>query len=98
MQPIGSFNSSFICDGSVARTNITLPRSSSFARAQLSVEELGSCLIRLYPRPPQQEVVDLVGENDLLDPHILPAQALNQVRGLGKRNVAVIVAMDEEHW
>src|SRR5258708_3852392 len=68
-----------------------------FRAPQLPIKELRSCLISLYPRPPQQEIVNLVGKNDLLDVNILPPQALYQISGLGERNVAVVVAVHEEH-
>src|SRR5579871_511960 len=64
---------------------------------QLLVKKLCSGLIPFYPCAPEQEVMDLVRENDLLDVNVLAAQALNQVSGLGERNVAVIIAMHEKH-
>jgi hypothetical protein len=51
-------------------------------RAQLPIEEFCRGLVSLHPCAPEQEIMDLVGKDDLLDVNVLPAQALNQVSGL----------------
>src|SRR5581483_9974410 len=44
-----------------------------------------------------QEVVDFVGKNDLLKRHAPGPQPLGQVHRLAEGDVAVVVALDEEH-
>src|SRR5262249_3959311 len=65
--------------------------------AQLPVEEIRRSLVAAHPVLPQQEVMDLIRNHNLLKLHALPAQALDQVDCLLEGHVAIVVAMDEQH-
>jgi hypothetical protein len=45
---------------------------------------------------PGQEVVDLVREDELLDLDVSLAEGFRERNGLAERDVAVVVAVDEE--
>ena len=42
--------------------------------------------------------MDFVGEDELFDVHAAGAKARHEVHGLRKNDVAIVVAVDEEHW
>ena len=60
-------------------------------------EEVCGGTITFDPALPQKKIVDLIGKDQFLKLNILFAQALDQVSGLLEWNIAVIVAMNEQH-
>src|SRR5699024_4960121 len=62
---------------------------------QVSIEKLHRRLVGLVPRAVQQEAVRFVGEDELLERHLVRAQAVGQVHGLVEAHVVVVVALDE---
>ncbi len=63
--------------------------------AQLTAQELGACRISAHPVPAQKEVVNLVWEDQFLEVDLVPAQGAHEFFGLGKGNVAIIVAVNQ---
>ena len=45
----------------------------------------------------RQEIVHLIGENDLLKLHALFAQRFHQLHHVSEGHVAVIVALNQQH-
>src|ERR1700761_5684482 len=65
--------------------------------AKLFAEELRRSAIAFDPAFPEKEIMDFVRKNQLFKLHILFAQSLGQISGLLEWDVAIIVAMDQEH-
>src|SRR5579864_928066 len=65
---------------------------------QMAVEEIGGSAIAGKPVAIQQEIVNVVGENKLLDGDAAGAQPGDEVDGLREVDVTVVVAVDEKHW
>ena len=65
---------------------------------QLVIEETTGRIVGIHPVAPEQEVVDVVREDQLFERHALRPQPLNQIRGLGEVHVAIIIAVDQQHW
>src|SRR5215469_9226382 len=74
-----------------------LRRRKSFASHQDAVEEFLALVVGVDPVAPEQEVVDFVGIDDLLEGHALGFETLGEIDGLAELNVAVVVALDQEH-
>jgi len=49
------------------------------------------------PRPMKQELMNLVGENQLLELNALLPQSFNQIHHLRKGHVTVVVALNQQH-
>src|SRR5581483_12502712 len=49
------------------------------------------------PAAPHQETVDFVRDNQLFEGSVLGSQALDQVDGLREGNIAVVIAVNQEH-
>src|SRR5262245_22619871 len=81
---------------SVERSEDAFASLDSSSLAELPVEEVSGGDVRLDPARVNQDVVDLVGEDELLEGHALPPQRLGEVHALAEGHVAVVVAMDQE--
>src|SRR5260221_13119314 len=68
-----------------------------FASVESAVEEIGGGVIGGKPVFVQKEVVDFVREDKLFDFDVAGAETRDEVDGLREVNVAVIVAVNEEH-
>src|SRR5205814_4844224 len=66
-------------------------------RAQASAEKLVRRPIRAQPVSPEQEVMDLVREYELLDGNASLAQLVRERDRLGEGHVAIVVTVDEQH-
>src|SRR5580692_11055910 len=71
--------------------------ASFLRRLEMLVEELESRVIGRQPGSMQEKVMNLVGKNQLLELHILFSQRLNEIDGFRERNVAVVVALDQQY-
>src|SRR6185312_16939275 len=67
-------------------------------RFQLSAKEIGASLVGLHPVAMQQEVVNFIGEYQLFEVDPLFPQRSCKFHGLRETYVAVVVAMNQEHW
>ena len=65
--------------------------------SQFAVEKFGGGAVGADPIAPAEQVVNFVGKNQLLELDFLGAQFFDQIGGLLKRHVAIIVAMNKEH-
>src|SRR5437867_2608929 len=61
-------------------------------------EKLRRRLVRLDPRTMQQEVVHLVRKDEQLDVDPPLPQLLGEMNGLVERDVAIVVALNQQHW
>ncbi len=69
-----------------------------FARgSQIAVEEFGSGGVGADPIAPAEQIVNFVGDDQLLECDFLGAQFFDQISGLLERHVAIVVAMDQQH-
>src|SRR6266436_4910536 len=68
-----------------------------FASVESAVEEIGGGVIGGQPVFVQKEVVDFVREDKLFDFDVVGAEASDEIDGLREVNVAIVVAMNEEH-
>src|SRR5437016_10726189 len=62
-----------------------------------AVKEIAGRVIRLAPRLMEQKIVDLVRKDELLDVNTALAQPRDEVHRLSKVNVAIVIAVNEEH-
>src|ERR1051325_4483443 len=80
------------------KQEFALARSFPFlVHIELPAKKLRRRPVPSHPILPQQKIMDLIREDELLKFHVLPAQSLHQVGGLSERNIAVIIAMDQQH-
>ncbi len=54
-------------------------------------------MVSRQPGPLEQEVMDLIGENNLLKWDIIRPEALHQIHHLTERHVAVVITLDKKH-
>src|SRR5690242_9124102 len=66
-------------------------------RFQTTVEKISCCVIRGKPAPMHKKIMNLVGENKLLNRDILLAKTRNEIDSLREIDVAVVIAMDEKN-
>src|SRR3984893_5923290 len=71
--------------------------SGGSALHQVPVEEIASGMIAGEPIAMEEKIVDVVGEDQLFDGDTAGAEAGDKVHGLREVNVAVVVAVDEQH-
>src|SRR4051812_11347152 len=71
--------------------------SKSARSLQLAVEEIGGGVISAQPVFMAQEVVNVIGKDQLLELDVALAQAAHQLDRLIEGDVAVIVAMNQQH-
>src|SRR6266446_509851 len=74
-----------------------IDESSFFRILEMAVKKIAGGAVGLQPMPVQQKIMHVVGENELFDFHAVFAEARDQIHGLRKIYVAVVVAVDEEH-
>ena len=55
-------------------------------------------MIRVYPILMPQEIMYLVRIDQLLEVHAVRAQSAHEVYRLRKLHVAIVVAVDQQHW
>src|ERR1044071_6405808 len=80
------------------RPSASTCESSFIASAlQLPFEEVRGRRVGAEPVAVEEEVVHVVGEDDLLELDVLLAQTAHEVYGLREGDVALVVAVDEEH-
>src|SRR5579859_230817 len=60
------------------------------------VEEVARRVISGQPGPVHQEIMNFVGKNELLEGDALLAQGFGEVNSFGKRNIAVVVALNQQ--
>src|SRR4029077_5181419 len=63
----------------------------------MTVKEIACGVIGGQPRPVQQKIVDFVGKDELFEGDALFAESFGEVNHLCKRNVAIIVALNQEY-
>ena len=61
----------------------------------MAVKEIAGGVVGSKPASMQKKIVDLVGENQLLNFHVFSAQTRDQIDGLGEDYVAIIIAVNE---
>src|SRR5579864_8315218 len=64
---------------------------------EMLVEEFDRCAIRGQPGSMQKEIMNFIGKNQLFKLDVLFAQSFGQVDGFRERNVAVVIALDQEN-
>src|SRR5581483_6348858 len=76
-----------------------LPRGASKpgGSLQLAVEEVGGGVISAQPVFMAQEVMNVVGKDQLLELDVALAQAAHQLDRLIESDIAVIVAVNQQH-
>src|SRR4029077_17113545 len=72
--------------------------AASLFSTQLPLKELRTGLISAHPALPQQQIMDLIGKDELLKLDILPSQPLHQVNSLLERHVAIVITVNKQHW
>src|SRR5262249_47399091 len=75
---------------------LTFLKALSSSLAELPIEEIRGRGVGLDPARVHQDVVDLVGEDELLEGHALLPERLGEVHALAEGDVPVVVAVDEE--
>src|SRR5262249_20921901 len=68
-----------------------------FFAFQLLIEEPSCLLVRVHPILPEQQVVNLVGINNLLVLNSLRLQSLHKIYSLVDGNIAIVVAMNQQN-
>lgn len=63
----------------------------------MAVEEITRRVIRSQPVSMKQEIVDVVGENELLDLHASFAKARDEIDRLREIDVTVVIAVNEKN-
>ena len=63
----------------------------------MPVQKIGGCAEDLQPRPVQEKIVDLIGQNELFKFDLSCPQALDQIHSLGEAHRRVIVSMGEKY-
>src|ERR687884_1378615 len=87
-------NNSVLNDGdALTPTRASMSRISS----QAPVEEIRRGVISAQPVGVAQEIVHLVGKDQLLELDVALAQPAHQLDGLIEGDVAVVVAVDQQH-
>ncbi len=66
------------------------------SRHQHAAEVVAGCRNHLQPTPPEQEIVNVVGDDEFFDRHSLFPEALLQIDSLVKIDIAIIVRVDEK--
>src|SRR5439155_11190971 len=65
---------------------------------ELAIEEIGGSFVAGEPVAMEQEIVNFVGEDELLDFDVaLGPEAGDKIDGLREVDVAIVVAVNEEH-
>src|SRR5882724_13325533 len=83
--------------GASAKSSMWRSFGGRFAAVEFAVEEIGGGVISREPVFMQKEVVDFVGENELFDFDVAGAETRDEIDGLREVNVAIVVAVNEEH-
>ena len=65
--------------------------------SQFAVQEFGGGAVSPDPIVPAEQVVNFVGDNQLLEGDFLRAQFFDQIGGLLERHVAIVAAMDQQY-
>src|SRR3954471_10395270 len=63
----------------------------------MAIEEVGGGVISGQPVAIQKKIVDIVGENQLFERYAARAQPGDEIDGLREIDIAIVVAVDEEH-
>src|SRR6266850_1054079 len=63
----------------------------------MMVKEIACRAVCLQPMPVKQKIMHFVGEDELLDFHALLPEPGDQIHRLREINIAIVVAMNEEH-
>src|SRR5260370_14152912 len=84
------------CSETASSASIASMGTLSSRSLEMTVEEIARRVIGRQPILMQQKIVDVIGENELLDLDALLAEACDEIHSLGEIDVAVIVAVNEQ--